>query len=76
MELSEFLLKEEKEVITTNKVPEISIDLSEAQLKSLLNFLGENVTDLSKVRIVKFGNRLMLKEGNEKAFAYIRLEKE
>jgi hypothetical protein len=76
MDLEELIQGEKEPKPQKNKVPEISIDLTEPQLRNFISFLNEHVQDISKVKIIKFGNRLMLKEGNEKAFAYIRLEKE
>jgi nucleoid DNA-binding protein len=74
MELEDLIQREKEKPVSKVKVPEISVNLSETQVKDFLRFINENIHDLSKVKIVKFGNGLMLREGNEKS--YIRLEKE
>jgi hypothetical protein len=74
MDLEELIQEKKGIVASKTKVPEISINLSESKMKDLLKFINDNMQDLSEIKIVKFGNGLMLRKGNEKA--YIRLEKE
>jgi hypothetical protein len=75
MQLDSLFLEEKQQLPAQKmKVPETSVNLTEPQVRDFIKFLNEHIHDLSKVKIVKFGNGLMLREGNEKS--YIRLEKE